>query len=388
MIYQSAIEKEFSRGGTHRARAVAQRRPGGAGRRGGPLPAPPLSLLPPPGARLRPPPTTFSSRPGSKWSATSAVTIPRAASTPGSSRSRITPRWTCLRRRTGESLDDREWEAGSSAAPDALSAVLAGERAAILAAAMGTLPALYREALTLRFEEGMKLEEIAEVTGAPLSTVKSRVQRGLEALRPENLQGRYLMTDHELVRPLIALSAAGLLDAEGERRLREHTAACADCRRSSKAFAQLADGLRAHAHRAGSSRGLLARTQALRGRGSRPPRRRPPGCRCCRSSPAFCCSLWRSLCARAGRYRSSWHGWPGRCIPSVLGGAAAIMLARAASLKGVPNDTRCCSPESDPDRGLGRRRDRHAAGVPADRISSCSTKNRMPVAIRSVISRS
>jgi DNA-directed RNA polymerase specialized sigma24 family protein len=29
----------------------------------------------------------------------------------------------------------------------------------------------------------MKLEEIAEVTHAPLSTVKSRVQRGLEELR-------------------------------------------------------------------------------------------------------------------------------------------------------------------------------------------------------------
>jgi RNA polymerase sigma-70 factor (ECF subfamily) len=87
-----------------------------------------------------------------------------------------------LRRRPGESLDDHEWELPSPA-PDALSVVLAGERAAILANAMGTLPALYREALTLRFEEGMKLEEIAEVTHAPLSTVKSRVQRGLEALR-------------------------------------------------------------------------------------------------------------------------------------------------------------------------------------------------------------
>ena len=29
----------------------------------------------------------------------------------------------------------------------------------------------------------MKLEEIAEVTGAPLSTVKSRVHRGLEAMK-------------------------------------------------------------------------------------------------------------------------------------------------------------------------------------------------------------
>jgi DNA-directed RNA polymerase specialized sigma24 family protein len=35
----------------------------------------------------------------------------------------------------------------------------------------------------LRFEEGMKLEEIAEVTHVPLSTAKSRVQRGIEALR-------------------------------------------------------------------------------------------------------------------------------------------------------------------------------------------------------------
>ena len=87
-----------------------------------------------------------------------------------------------LRRRTGESLDDREWELPSPT-PDALSAVLAGERAAILADAVRTLPALYREAITLRFEEGMKLEEIAEVTRAPLSTVKSRVQRGLEALK-------------------------------------------------------------------------------------------------------------------------------------------------------------------------------------------------------------
>jgi RNA polymerase sigma-70 factor, ECF subfamily len=87
-----------------------------------------------------------------------------------------------LRRRPGESLEDHEFSLPARG-PDAFSAVLAGERAAILAAAMAALPALYREALTLRFEEGMKLEEIAEVTHAPLSTVKSRVQRGLEAMK-------------------------------------------------------------------------------------------------------------------------------------------------------------------------------------------------------------
>ena len=87
-----------------------------------------------------------------------------------------------LRRKGGESLD----EAGSSwpdAGPDAFCQAMNAERASILAAQMGALPIAYREALTLRFEEGMKLEEIAEITRTPLSTVKARVQRGLERLR-------------------------------------------------------------------------------------------------------------------------------------------------------------------------------------------------------------
>jgi RNA polymerase sigma-70 factor (ECF subfamily) len=42
----------------------------------------------------------------------------------------------------------------------------------------------YRETLALRFQEGMSLEEIANVTGAPLGTVKSRIYRGLAALEP------------------------------------------------------------------------------------------------------------------------------------------------------------------------------------------------------------
>ena len=43
----------------------------------------------------------------------------------------------------------------------------------------------YREVLTLRFHEEMSLDEIAAVTQAPLSTVKSRLYRGLAALKPE-----------------------------------------------------------------------------------------------------------------------------------------------------------------------------------------------------------
>ena len=53
-----------------------------------------------------------------------------------------------------------------------------------VAKAMRRLPAVYREVLALRIQEERDLEEIAAVVGAPLSTVKSRLYRGLEALHP------------------------------------------------------------------------------------------------------------------------------------------------------------------------------------------------------------
>jgi RNA polymerase sigma-70 factor, ECF subfamily len=45
------------------------------------------------------------------------------------------------------------------------------------------IPAYYREVLLLRFHEELGLEEIAAVLSTPLSTVKSRLYRGLEALK-------------------------------------------------------------------------------------------------------------------------------------------------------------------------------------------------------------
>jgi len=66
--------------------------------------------------------------------------------------------------------------------------LMSREESARLAAVLGGLPAAHREVLLLRFQEDMTLEEIAQVTGAPLSTVKSRLYRGLEALR-ERLEG-------------------------------------------------------------------------------------------------------------------------------------------------------------------------------------------------------
>ena len=53
-----------------------------------------------------------------------------------------------------------------------------------IAAALLTLDALYREVLVLRFHEELSLDEIAQVTRAPLSTVKSRLYRGMAAIKP------------------------------------------------------------------------------------------------------------------------------------------------------------------------------------------------------------
>ncbi len=50
-------------------------------------------------------------------------------------------------------------------------------------AAFGRLPAAHREVLILRFQEDLELQEIATVVAAPLSTVKSRLYRGIGALR-------------------------------------------------------------------------------------------------------------------------------------------------------------------------------------------------------------
>ncbi len=94
-----------------------------------------------------------------------------------------------LRRKRGFSLDVRD-EQGEAPVermampgPDPLKEVLDFERGSILATALGELPAIHREVLVLRFEEEMKLEQIAEVAGVPLSTVKSRLHRALAGLR-------------------------------------------------------------------------------------------------------------------------------------------------------------------------------------------------------------
>jgi len=94
-----------------------------------------------------------------------------------------------LRRHRMESLDEPlpSGEAAgtllSAPSPGALERLLDKERDRWLAATLAELPAIQREVLTLRFEEEMKLEEIAEVLDIPLSTAKSRLKRALDGLR-------------------------------------------------------------------------------------------------------------------------------------------------------------------------------------------------------------
>jgi RNA polymerase sigma-70 factor (ECF subfamily) len=59
-----------------------------------------------------------------------------------------------------------------------------------IAEALLQLDTVYREVLVLRFHEDLSLDEIAKVTRAPLSTVKSRLYRGLAAIKP-SLQRTY-----------------------------------------------------------------------------------------------------------------------------------------------------------------------------------------------------
>jgi RNA polymerase sigma-70 factor (ECF subfamily) len=94
-----------------------------------------------------------------------------------------------LRRKRSLSLDaGEEWGDApvnrmTGSGTDPLEAVIEFERGTILAAALAELPVIYREVLALRFEEEMRLEQIAEVAQVPLSTVKSRLHRALEGLR-------------------------------------------------------------------------------------------------------------------------------------------------------------------------------------------------------------
>lgn len=83
---------------------------------------------------------------------------------------------------TGEG-EDYTFEIASTE-PNPFDQYRSQEEARKVAAALLTLDPLHREVLVLRFHEELSLEEIATVTRSPLSTVKSRLYRGIAALKP------------------------------------------------------------------------------------------------------------------------------------------------------------------------------------------------------------
>jgi RNA polymerase sigma-70 factor (ECF subfamily) len=96
-----------------------------------------------------------------------------------------------LRRRQPESLEEllhpsddraeREWP--DHASPTPFDAAAAGQQAERVQGVLQRLAPDAREVLVLRFQEDMSLDEITKVVGVPLSTVKSRLYRGLDAFR-------------------------------------------------------------------------------------------------------------------------------------------------------------------------------------------------------------
>ncbi len=109
---------------------------------------------------------------------------PRHVANPRAWLGRIVERFAWRRGRSGDRRRRRE---EAAARPERLEAVDEGlARAEILRRVTDAVLALeepYRTAVLLRFYEGLEAREIAERTGAPLTTVRSRLQRALARLR-------------------------------------------------------------------------------------------------------------------------------------------------------------------------------------------------------------
>jgi RNA polymerase sigma-70 factor (ECF subfamily) len=85
---------------------------------------------------------------------------------------------------------DAATAADSPAALDPLDVLLSVERRGELVAALGRLPAAYREVVTCRYLLELDVEETATVLGRPRGTVKSRLHRALCALEADLRAGR------------------------------------------------------------------------------------------------------------------------------------------------------------------------------------------------------
>jgi RNA polymerase sigma-70 factor (ECF subfamily) len=93
-----------------------------------------------------------------------------------------------MRKRKAVSLDteeDADFQLPQSGEPSPFELAARTEDAQRMAQSLQTLEPIYREALLLRFQEDLSLQEIAVIVKAPVTTVSSRIYRGLEMLRTQ-----------------------------------------------------------------------------------------------------------------------------------------------------------------------------------------------------------
>ena len=79
----------------------------------------------------------------------------------------------------------------ASDAPSPFALAARTEDAEALAHWLQTLEPSYREALVLRFQEDLSLQEMSAVVGAPVATVASRIYRALRTLRSRLGEGNH-----------------------------------------------------------------------------------------------------------------------------------------------------------------------------------------------------
>jgi RNA polymerase sigma-70 factor (ECF subfamily) len=80
-------------------------------------------------------------------------------------------------------LEDESWQPPADESADPVTTALTIERAGVLNAALATITPDQRTAIVLFDVEGYDYQEIADMTGVSLGTVKSRIHRGRLALR-------------------------------------------------------------------------------------------------------------------------------------------------------------------------------------------------------------
>jgi RNA polymerase sigma-70 factor (ECF subfamily) len=86
-------------------------------------------------------------------------------------------------------LEDEAWQPPAPATAEPEHTAIAAERSRVLGVALATITADQRTAIVLFDIEGYDYQEIADLTGVSLGTVKSRIHRGRLALRAL-LEGR------------------------------------------------------------------------------------------------------------------------------------------------------------------------------------------------------